>query len=283
MGLIIIALWNIYFIGLALFSYYHFIIITISFYRFGALMQHYVPLYVSVFGVVTFIEKRGTGEYTQRNLQLCYHPLCSNICVSGKMNLVESSRRLHFLSPNRPFQSSANKKFSINCSDQLQSDYVNNAEATSALESMPPRPDSGAALLSLRDGNDFNTTLQSQPKMFRNRFLNFVRISSVLNNAAESFFKSEIRRRLFVTAVLIVISRIGYYIPLPGFDRRLIPQDYLSFVSGSVGELTLKYMHACTYSQMQTHIHINALMGFPHHAFYQTIMVSKLVLRISSL
>ncbi|KAF2325164.1 hypothetical protein GH714_024773 [Hevea brasiliensis] len=72
--------------------------------------------------------------------------------------------------------------------------------------------------------------------MFQNRFLNFVRISSVLNNAAE-FFKSEIRRRLFVTAVLLVISRVGYYIPLPGFDRRLMPQDYLSFISGSVDEL----------------------------------------------
>ncbi|GKV27802.1 hypothetical protein SLEP1_g36928 [Rubroshorea leprosula] len=35
-------------------------------------------------------------------------------------------------------------------------------------------------------------------------------------------------------AVLILISRVGYFIPLPGFDCRLIPQDYLSFVSGSV-------------------------------------------------
>ncbi|KAB1203222.1 Preprotein translocase subunit SCY2, chloroplastic [Morella rubra] len=73
--------------------------------------------------------------------------------------------------------------------------------------------------------------------MFKNRFLDFVRLSSVINNAAESFFKSEIRRRLFVTAVLIIISRLGYFIPLPGFDRRLIPQDYLSFASGSVDEL----------------------------------------------
>ncbi|CAA7398493.1 unnamed protein product [Spirodela intermedia] len=54
---------------------------------------------------------------------------------------------------------------------------------------------------------------------------------------AESFFKSEIRRRLFVTAMLILISRIGYFIPLPGFDRRLIPEDYLTFTSGSMDEL----------------------------------------------
>ncbi|KAL2943650.1 Preprotein translocase subunit SCY2 chloroplastic [Bienertia sinuspersici] len=74
-------------------------------------------------------------------------------------------------------------------------------------------------------------------RTFKNRFLNFVRFGSVINEAAESFFKSEIRRRLFVTASLLVISRVGYFIPVPGFDRRLIPQDYLSFVSGASDEL----------------------------------------------
>ncbi|KAK4492533.1 hypothetical protein RD792_003345 [Penstemon davidsonii] len=80
-------------------------------------------------------------------------------------------------------------------------------------------------------------SLESKPVAFRNRFLNIVRLGSIINNAAESFFKSEIRRRLFVTAVLIVISRLGYFIPIPGFDRRLMPENYLSFVSGSVDEL----------------------------------------------
>ncbi|XP_076890500.1 preprotein translocase subunit SCY2, chloroplastic-like [Bidens hawaiensis] len=79
-------------------------------------------------------------------------------------------------------------------------------------------------------------TLQPKPK-FENRFLIIARLSSFINNAAESFFKSEIRRRLFVTAALLVISRVGYFIPLPGFDRRLVPENYLSFVSGSVEEL----------------------------------------------
>ncbi|KAI3678934.1 hypothetical protein L6452_38238 [Arctium lappa] len=78
--------------------------------------------------------------------------------------------------------------------------------------------------------------LQPTPK-YENKFLIFVRLGSVINNAAESFFKSEIRRRLFVTAALLVISRVGYFIPLPGFDRRLVPENYLSFVSGSVEEL----------------------------------------------
>ncbi|KAK9067626.1 hypothetical protein SSX86_011737 [Deinandra increscens subsp. villosa] len=79
-------------------------------------------------------------------------------------------------------------------------------------------------------------TLQPNPK-YENRFLIIARLGSFINNAAESFFKSEIRRRLFVTAALLVISRVGYFIPLPGFDRRLVPENYLSFVSGSVEEL----------------------------------------------
>ncbi|WVZ98417.1 hypothetical protein U9M48_043864 [Paspalum notatum var. saurae] len=64
---------------------------------------------------------------------------------------------------------------------------------------------------------------------YRNRFLNLARLGAVVEGAAEAFFRSEIRRRLAVTAALIVLSRVGYFIPLPGFDRRLIPDSYLSF------------------------------------------------------
>ncbi|CAM8923162.1 unnamed protein product [Rhodiola kirilowii] len=95
----------------------------------------------------------------------------------------------------------------------------------------------GASVRELDDEAKGLEILEDKPKMFKNRFLDFVRIGSVINNAAESFFKSEIRRRLFVTAALLVVSRIGYYVPLPGFDRRLIPLNYMSFTSGSVEEL----------------------------------------------
>lgn len=135
--------------------------------------------------------------------------------------------------------SKSKKKFFVRFSEQLRSDYLN-AELT-------PLQSVNDELFSQRhDGEDGvsgphdvqNTeTLQPRAKSFNNRFLNFVRLGSVVNNAAETFFKSEIRRRLFVTAVLLVISRIGYFIPLPGFDRRLMPEDYLSFGSGSVGKL----------------------------------------------
>jgi hypothetical protein len=105
----------------------------------------------------------------------------------------------------------------------------------------------GETIVASSDGDKL-TTSEFKPKTFKNRFLNFVRFGSVINGAAETFFKSEIRRRLFVTAVLIVISRVGYFIPLPGFDRRLIPKDYMSFVSGSsVGKL-----HYITYILQST-------------------------------
>ncbi|KAI4319466.1 hypothetical protein MLD38_033060 [Melastoma candidum] len=101
-------------------------------------------------------------------------------------------------------------------------------------------------VVSLSENEDYVTDFRDPEKFkdvpaksraYKNRFLNFVRFSSVINNAAEAFFKSEIRRRLFVTAALLVLSRVGHFIPLPGFDRRMIPQDYLNFVSGSLDEL----------------------------------------------
>lgn len=89
----------------------------------------------------------------------------------------------------------------------------------------------------MRLGGGINQTDASaaRPKRFINRLLNLTRLSSMVDDAAESFFKSEIRRRLFVTAMLILISRVGYFIPLPGYDRRMMPESYLSFASGSAG------------------------------------------------
>lgn len=145
----------------------------------------------------------------------------------------------------RPLVSKVNPKSFGYLSNQCQSSRLN-VKATSKqyldLETFSQKSNDGDAILTSPTTN-FDAW-KPRSKMFRNRFLNLVRLSSVLNNAAESFFKSEIRRRLFVTSVLIVISRVGYFIPLPGFDRRLIPQDYLSFVSGSVGEfIKLLYKH----------------------------------------
>ncbi|KAK9179907.1 hypothetical protein WN943_029113 [Citrus x changshan-huyou] len=176
--------------------------------------------------------KLGGGHVLSDN-RFC-HPLCTKTFVSVRLSLLDSKRRQVPLLI-RPFLSRANKRYSVYSSDQLRSDYMN-VEASSALlvnlEAVPPRLDDEVDNQGSRDVTD-NESFRSKPKMYKNRFLNFIRLSSVLNNAAESFFKSEIRRRLFVTAVLIVISRIGYFVPLPGFDRRLMPQDYLSFVSGN--------------------------------------------------
>ncbi|KAI7992174.1 hypothetical protein LOK49_LG12G01253 [Camellia lanceoleosa] len=165
------------------------------------------------------------GGQAVHNLQL-YHrlPFYAPTHVSLKTNSSGFNRR-RFVLFNEPFLPKEIKRSCAYVSNQLQSPEI-----------VLQQNDDGAYLTSSHDTDDFGT-LQSKPKMFKNRFLDFVRLGSVLNNAAESFFKSEIRRRLFVTAVLIVISRVGYFIPLPGFDRRLIPEDYLSFVSGSVDEL----------------------------------------------
>lgn len=133
---------------------------------------------------------------------------------------------------NRHSISRSKREFSIFCSLDQSLD----------LQSIPATSGCGQDMLGSQEING-SATLQTESKTYRNRFLNLVRISSVLNNAAESFFKSEIRRRLFVTAVLIVMSRVGYFIPLPGFDRRLIPQDYLTFGSASVGELCIHWYH----------------------------------------
>ncbi|KAK0580282.1 hypothetical protein LWI29_000256 [Acer saccharum] len=165
-----------------------------------------------------------------------YRTLLVNNCASVKMSVLESSQT-HMLSK-RPLLARMNRKVYVNSSDRLQSDYMNVEPSSEFINPLvvSPRLDDGADILSSPDVNNYES-VQSKPTMFRNRFLNFVRLSSVLNSAAESFFKSEIRRRLFVTGVLIVLSRVGYFIPLPGFDRRLIPQDYLSFASGSVDDL----------------------------------------------
>ncbi|KAA8550877.1 hypothetical protein F0562_002561 [Nyssa sinensis] len=180
---------------------------------------------------------KNRGVQAVHDLRL-YRPFCARSYISLKKSSSEFCAR-RFVLLNRPFSSKANKKFRIYFSDQVRSNYMN-VEATSGEtsnhETFLLKPDEGACISSSHEIDTFET-LQSRPKMFKNRFLDFVRLGSVLNSVAESFFKSEIRRRLFVTAVLIVISRVGYFIPLPGFDRRLIPEDYLCFVSGSVDEL----------------------------------------------
>ncbi|XP_050363480.1 preprotein translocase subunit SCY2, chloroplastic [Argentina anserina] len=154
-------------------------------------------------------------------------------CVSFKTNPIRLSTR-NPISLNRNFVSKLSTRMSATFSDRFRDEYT--AVDSLDLGVAPVAPNEGADVVRVDESEGYNGA-EAKPIMFRNRFLDFVRISSVINNAAESFFKSEIRRRLCVTAALIVISRVGYFIPLPGFDRRLIPQDYLSFASGSVDQL----------------------------------------------
>ncbi|KAF4368300.1 hypothetical protein G4B88_008604 [Cannabis sativa] len=145
----------------------------------------------------------------------CWCPCFSLSYSAIRTNPIELSRR-QFMFLDKPFISKLNKRFSSKCSNQFRRDCMN-VDGTSAqflnVEAISPMPNGEANVQSSHQISDYEK-LQSRPNMFRNRFLNFVRFSSVLNNAAESFFKSEIRRRL-----------------------RLIPQDYLSFASGTADEL----------------------------------------------
>nr|XP_017187013.2 preprotein translocase subunit SCY2, chloroplastic-like [Malus domestica] len=177
--------------------------------------------------------EKSRGAVSGSEIQICCLPHVRNSYVSLRTN------PRNFTFPNSPLLSRLNRRVSVKFSNRFVNDYTN-VEATppeSLNVEVNPLSGSDGTEISKQNAVENAKAEQAGSMTFRNRFLNFVRLSSVVNNAAESFFKSEIRRRLFVTAVLIVISRVGYFIPLPGFDRRLIPQDYLSFVSGSVDEL----------------------------------------------
>ncbi|GBG77926.1 hypothetical protein CBR_g25857 [Chara braunii] len=76
----------------------------------------------------------------------------------------------------------------------------------------------------------------AQREEYINFFLQLARARTLFSDALQAFFRSELRRRAFVTVALIVLSRVGHFIPVPGFDRRLMPRDFLDVVSGVVEE-----------------------------------------------
>eukprot|EP00250_Pteridium_aquilinum_P008364 c17890_g1_i1 orf=92-1885(+) len=78
-------------------------------------------------------------------------------------------------------------------------------------------------------------------KHFKNRFLVLAKLGTTVKKQLESFFKSEIRQRALVTILMLIAVRAGHFIPLPGFDRRFMPGDYLSYPTGAgegVGDLS---------------------------------------------
>ncbi|KAF3576940.1 hypothetical protein DY000_02034972 [Brassica cretica] len=60
---------------------------------------------------------------------------------------------------------------------------------------------------------------ENRSKSFRNRFLDLARNSSVLKEIICNG----------CAACTVVLSRVGYFIPLPGFDRKTPQDNYLSF------------------------------------------------------
>lgn len=128
--------------------------------------------------------------------------------------------------------------------DNLQNAFLNFGEASGETVNHDhlPQTDVNENIPDPRDVKDGDGGKESiRHTKYKNRLFIFLRLGSIINNAADSFFKSEIRRRICVTVALLLISRVGYYIPLPGFDRRLIPRDYLSFDSASAREDLINY------------------------------------------
>ncbi|RAL53415.1 hypothetical protein DM860_007087 [Cuscuta australis] len=189
--------------------------------------------------IFTFPSSKPQGKRLNQaslNLGFCGSSFTGVARVSLK---AASECRRPFLTRNVPFLSNSKKGLTFLSCDQVGHDCVNpkaTPEENMSAELSMPMPDGCEMFHASRDLNEHELLHQQRPRAFKNRFLNFVKMGSVVDNAIESFFKSEIRRRLFVTAVLILISRVGYFIPIPGFDRRLIPQNYLGFASGPVDE-----------------------------------------------
>lgn len=73
----------------------------------------------------------------------------------------------------------------------------------------------------------------STRKRFKNRFLVLAKLGTTVKKQLGSFFKSEIRQRALVTLLMLIAMRAGHFIPLPGFDRRFMPGDYLVYPTGA--------------------------------------------------
>ncbi|MCO5571150.1 hypothetical protein L7F22_024884 [Adiantum nelumboides] len=86
---------------------------------------------------------------------------------------------------------------------------------------------------SLVEANFLSQSKQSGKKHFKNRFLLLAKLGTTIRRKLESFFKSEIRQRALVTVLMLIAMRAGHFIPLPGYDRRFMPGDYLSYPSGA--------------------------------------------------
>lgn len=192
---------------------------------------------ISFHALISITGRKSSQSFDFQSQRLSRHhfsPVAVPSKLSGRGSC--SLRKYDFLRKNKGL-------VLLDCLSKESLNITASATESINLEQFIPKQDLGErVVLNVNNNIDNSEVVGPRPEAFRNRFLNFVQFGSIINDAAESFFKSEIRRRLFVTAVLIVMSRLGYFIPLPGFDRRLMPENYLSFVSGSVGEWIFIYL-----------------------------------------
>lgn len=91
---------------------------------------------------------------------------------------------------------------------------------------------STSSLLEMDQAELLSRSVYRHRKGYKNRVLLLAKLGTTIKKSLESFFKSEIRQRALVTVLMLIAVRAGHFIPLPGFDRRFMPGDYLTYVSG---------------------------------------------------
>ncbi|XP_024532551.1 preprotein translocase subunit SCY2, chloroplastic [Selaginella moellendorffii] len=79
-------------------------------------------------------------------------------------------------------------------------------------------------------------SIKHVPRSYSNKFIRWVKLGSVINDAAMAFFKSEVRRRTFITIILLMVCRAGQFVPLPGFNHRTMPSNFLGSTALTASE-----------------------------------------------
>ncbi|GAQ84751.1 SecY protein transport family protein [Klebsormidium nitens] len=109
--------------------------------------------------------------------------------------------------------------------------FVHNDSEDPQLRDRLYPPDASTSAPSLPDFQSFQPP--PKPKYF---FFQLTKLGIQFNDFLDGLFKSELRKRLFVTLAIMFVVRGGYYIPLPGFDRRF-HSTAMDLASGSLSPL----------------------------------------------
>ncbi|EFJ37667.1 hypothetical protein SELMODRAFT_74191 [Selaginella moellendorffii] len=114
-------------------------------------------------------------------------------------------------------------------------------------------------------------SIKHVPRSYSNKFIRWVKLGSVINDAAMAFFKSEVRRRTFITIILLMVCRAGQFVPLPGFNHRTMPSNFLGSTALTASEgaflkepkISFFHLGLSPYICASTVIHVPSLFLVP--------------------